>query len=189
MKKFFLRFNENIYLYSLLVFGFLIRLTYIFNFTKPESYLWSDAGFYDLRALQMAKGQYVMFSTYWPPFYHIFLGLIYRLLIWLGLENWRIKIYVIICALLGMIGLWCIYQIVKKLFSKKIGLIILGILILWYPLIYLNYLVMSENLFFPLVFLGLYFLIVKPLKLSTGLWLGLFWGLALITRPVFALEN
>ncbi|MEK6817585.1 MAG: hypothetical protein AABX80_02180, partial [Nanoarchaeota archaeon] len=78
MKEFFLRFKENIYLYGLLIFGFLLRLIYIFGFTKPESYLWSDAGYYDLRALQMAKGVYVMFSTYWPPFFHMFLSLIYR---------------------------------------------------------------------------------------------------------------
>lgn len=187
MKKLFLRFKENICLYGLLIFGFLLRLIYIFNFTKPESYLWSDPGGYDSRALEMANGVHIMFSTYFPPLFHMFLSLIYRPLIWLGLESWRIKIDIIIFALFYTLGFWCIYQITKKLFSKKIGLIVLAILIFWYPLIFLNYLVMSENLFFPLVFMGLYFLIVKPLKPSTGLWLGLLWGFALLSRPIFAL--
>ncbi len=187
MKNIFSFLKQDVWCYALLAFGFLIRLFYIFLFTTPKLYLWSDPGAYDLRALQMAKGQFVMFSTYWPPFYHIWLSLIYRPLIWLGLENQRIEIYVIISALLAMIGFWCVYQITKKLFSKKIGLIVLGMLIFWYPLIFMNYLVMSENLFFPLLFLGLYFLIIKPENASTGLWIGLFFGLAFLTRPIFAL--
>ncbi len=179
--------KDDVWCYALLGFGFTFRLFYIFIFTRPESYIWSDSAVYDGQALQMAKNQYVMFSTYLPPFFHIFLSWIYRPLIWLKLEDWRIKIDIVIFALFYIIGFWCIYQITKKLFSKKIGLIILTILIFWYPFIFLNYIVMSENLFFPLLFLGLYFLIVKPLRPSTGLWLGLFWGIAFITRPIFAL--
>ncbi|MEK7658533.1 MAG: hypothetical protein AAB352_01550 [Patescibacteria group bacterium] len=193
MRKLFLAIKNDILLYAMLMLGFVLRLFYIFIFTTPKLYLWSDPGAYDLRALQMAKGIHMMFSTYWPPFYHIWLSLIYRPLIWLGLENWRIEIYVVISALLAMVGFWCVYQIVKKLFpapagkSQKTALIVLALLILWYPLIYLNYLVMSENLFFPLLFLGLYFLITKPQNSSTGLWIGLFFGLAFLTRPIFAL--
>jgi len=187
MKKLSSQFKENIGLYGLLIFGFFLRLIYIFKFTKPMAYLWSDAGYYDLRALEVAKNIHTMFSTYWPPFFHLWLSLIYRPIIWLGLESQRIKIDIVIFALLYMVGFWCIYQIVKKLFSKNIGFIVLTILIFWYPLIFLNYLIMSENLFFPLLFLGLYLLIVKPLKPSTGLWLGLLWGTALLARPIFAL--
>lgn len=187
MKKFLTFIKEDIWAYILLAFGFLLRVFYIFLFTTPEKYLFSDPGYYDQRALQMAKDQYIMFSTYWPPFFHMFLSIIYRPLVWLGLENWRIKIDIIIFALLYIVAFWCIYQIAKKLFTKKIALIILAVLIFWYPFIFFNYLIMSENLFFPLLFLGLYFLIVKPIKHSTGLWLGLFWGFAFLTRPVFAL--
>lgn len=185
--KFLAFLKEDILAYALLAFGFLLRLFYIFLFTTPEKYLWSDPGGYDQRALQMAKDQYIMFSTYWPPFFHMVLSLIYKPLLWLGIENWRIKIDVVIFALLYIVGFWCIYQIVKKLFSKKIALIVLLILILWYPFIFLNYVIMSENLFFPLIFLGLYFLITRSEKPLTGFWLGLFWGLATITRPIFIL--
>jgi len=171
----------------LLIFGFFMRIIYIFCCTTPETYLWSDPGHYDNSAFLMAHNQYVQFSTYWPPFFHMWLSLIYRPLIWLGIENLRIKIDVIIFALLYIVGFWCIYKITEKLFSKKTALIILTILIFWYPFIFLNYLVMSENLFFPLIFLGLYFLIVKPLKPITGLWLGILWGFAFLARPVFAL--
>jgi 4-amino-4-deoxy-L-arabinose transferase-like glycosyltransferase len=187
IKKFLAVLKEDVWAYALLIFGFLLRLFYIFVFTKPESYLWSDAGEYDNRALQMAKGIHFPFSTYWPPFFHMFLSLIYRPLIWLGLENQRIKIDIIIFALLYIVGFWCIYQITKKLFSKKIALIVLTILILWYPFIFLNYLVMSENLFFPLFFLGLYFLVKNSTSPYTGFWLGLFWGIATITRPILLL--
>lgn len=186
IKETFLFLKKECWLYTLLAFGFLFRLFYIFIFTKPESYLWSDAGYYDLRALEMAGNQYLSNSTFWPPFFHIFLSFIYRPLVWLGIESWRIKIDIIIFAFFYIVGFWCIYQIAKKLFSQKIALIVLVILIFWYPLIFLNSVVMSENLFFPLLFLGLYLLIAKPLKPSTGLWLGLLWGIAFITRPIFA---
>ncbi len=178
--------KDQFYLYGLLIFGFFIRLVYIFSFTTPEKYLSSDPWGYDTRALQMAMGKHADFSTYWPPLFHIFLSLIYRPILWLGLAAFRIKIDIIIFALFYIIGFWCIYKIAEKLFSKKIALIILIALILWYPFIFLNYLVMSENLFFPLLFLGLYILIVKPIKPSTGIWLGILWGLAFLARPIFA---
>lgn len=187
MNKLYSHLKENIYLYCILIFGFLLRLFYIFVFTVPENYLGSDPGAYDSWALMFAKNQHIVFSTYWPPLFYIFLSFIYRPLIWLGIESWRIKIDVIIFAIFYMIGFWCIYQIAKKLFTKKIALIVLITLIFWYPFIFLNYLIMSENLFFPLVFLGLYLLIVKPLKPATGLWLGLLWGVALLGRPIFSL--
>ena len=187
MKKIILKLKDDILAYGLLFLGFILRLLYIFNFTKPESYLWSDAGTYDAHAMRMAKGIHIALSTYWPPFFHIFLSWIYRPLIWLGIENQRVTIDVVLFAIFYIIAFWCIYQIVKKLFSKKIALVVLAALILWYPFIFLNALIMSENLFLPLVFLGLYFLIVKPSTLINGFWMGFFWGLAIILRPIFAL--
>jgi 4-amino-4-deoxy-L-arabinose transferase-like glycosyltransferase len=178
--------KKNWILYSILLFGFCFRLFYIFTSTTPGMYLWSDPGGYDLRALKMASGQFVSGSTYWPPFFHIFLSLIYLPLRWLGLTSLRISIDVILFSIFYLIAFWCVYKIVEKLFSKKIGLIVLGIMILWYPFIFLNYLIMSENLFFLLLFLGLYLLIVKPIKPSTGIWLGLLWGSAFLCRPIFA---
>lgn len=179
-------FKERVLLCGLLAFGFVARVFYIFRYTTPEMYLWSDPGAYDLRAMQMARDQYVLFSTYWPPFFHIVLSFLYRFLVWLGLENWRIKVDVIIFALLYILAFWCIYQIVKKLFSEKIALIVLALLILWHPLIYMNFLIMSENLFFPLFFFGLYLLVTKPLKLWMGIIIGALWGMAFLSRPIFA---
>jgi len=187
MKKNTPKLKEDFYAYILLFFGFLLRLFYIFTFTSPEKYLWSDAGTYDVHAMRMAKGIHITLSTYWPPFFHIFLSCLYRPLIWLGLEEQRVKIDVILFSLFYILAFWCIYQIVKKLFSKKTALFVLTALILWYPFIFLNALIMSENLFFVLIFLGLYFLIVKPETPLNGFWIGLFWGIAIIARPIFAL--
>jgi 4-amino-4-deoxy-L-arabinose transferase-like glycosyltransferase len=187
MKKLFLKIKEDLLAYFILIAGFFLRLFYIFNFTRPENYLFSDPGGYDWRALMMAKDEFFLFSTYWPPFFHIFLSLIYRPILWLGLENWRIKIDVVMFAIFYIIAFWCIYKITEKLFSKKMAIGILIALIFWYPFIFFNYFVMSENLLFLLLFLGLYILIVKPIKISNGIWLGFFWGLAFLTRPVFAL--
>lgn len=187
MKNLLFELKKDLSAYLLLLAGFVLRIYYIFSFTTPEKYLWSDPGAYDLRALQMAKDQYVMFSTYWPPFFHIILSFLYRPLVWLNLVYLRIKVDVIIFALLYIIAFFCIYQIVKKMFSQKIALVVLAILIVWYPFIFLNYLVMSENLFILLFFVGLYFLITKTHNLYTGTWLGFLWACALLTRPIFAL--
>jgi len=179
--------KEKFWLWFLLVGGFLLRIFYIFDFTSPEKYLWSDAGEYDQRALMMAKGEHIDFSTYWPPFFHIILSLIYRPLAWLKLENWRIEIDIFIFAILYVAAFWCIYQICKKLFSVRISLFILSTLIVWYPLIFFNSLVMSENLFFFLVFWGLYILICRQNTILNGALLGIIWGSAFLTRPIFAL--
>jgi hypothetical protein len=187
MKKILLFLKEDWQAYTLLVFGFILRLLYIFNFTRPENYLFSDPGGYDWRALMMAKGEFVKFSTYFPQLFHMFLSLIYRPLNWLGIIDWRIKIDVVIFAIFYIVGFWCVYQIAKKLLSKKIGLAILIILILWYPFIYLNYVVMSENLFFPLFFMGLYILTTKTKRPLNGFLIGMFWGTAFITRPILIL--
>jgi len=181
-------FKEDILAYHLLFLGFLLRLFYIFSFTIPKNYLWSDAGTYDEHAMRMANGIHIALSTYWPPFFHIFLSWIYRPLIWLGLEQQRITIDIVLFSLFYIIGFWCIYQIAKKIFlSKKIADILLLALVLWYPFIYMNALIMSENLFFPLFFLGLYFLIIKPQTKFNGIIMGLLWGVAVITRPIFIL--
>jgi 4-amino-4-deoxy-L-arabinose transferase-like glycosyltransferase len=187
MRKIIFHLKENAWLYSLLFLGLALRLLYIFIFTTPESYLFSDPAGYDSRALLMASKQHIAFSTYFPPFFHIFLSFIYRPLIWLNIIDWRIKIDIIIFAIFYMVGFWCIYQIVKKLFTKKIAIIILLILIFWYPFLFLNYLIMSENLFFLLLFLGLYILVCKDLNIFNGIILGFIWGLALLCRPIFSL--
>jgi len=178
--------KKDTWAWVLLTFGFFLRLFYIFLFTTPEQYLRLDDG-YDQRALQIAEGKWLAFSTYFPPFTHLVLSLIYRPLIYLGIINWRTKIDIVIFALLYMLGFWCIYQITKKLFSEKIALTVLVILIFWYPFIFLNYVIQSENLFFPFVFLGLYILITKHQNPLNGLLIGTFWGIAFITRPIFAL--
>lgn len=187
MKKNISKIKEDFWAYIILACGFIIRIFYIFIFTKPEDYLWSDPGYYDERALQMAKGIHIIFSTYWPPFFHMFLSLIYRPLVWLGIDAWRIKIDVILFSIFYIIAFWCIYQIIKKLFNKKIALIALLVLIFWWPFVFLNYLIMSENLFFILFFCGLYFLITKPQNLFMGILLGILWGFAFLCRPIFAL--
>ena len=180
----FLSKKEDFWAWSLLIYGFLARILYIFCFTSPNDYLWSDAGTYDAHAMRMASGTHIELSTYWPPFFHIFLSLIYRILIWLGLEAQRVSVDIVVFGLFYAIGFWCIYQISKKLFSPKIALIILAVVTFWWPFVFLNALVMSENLFFPTFLLGFYFLIKNPEKLSTGMWVGLFWGIAAITRPI-----
>lgn len=185
-KKYLLKFGEKFWLYGILAFGFLLRIFYIFNFTTPEKYLFSDPGGYDARALFMAQDQYIASSTYWAPFFHIFLSFIYRPLVWLDLESWRIKIDVVLFAVFYTIAFWCIYQIAKKLFSQKTAFIILAALIFWWPFIFFNSLIMSENLFFLLFFFGLYVLIEKPKSSINGILLGILWGLALLTRPIFA---
>ncbi len=180
----FLSKKEDFWAWFLLIYGFAIRILYIFCFTSPNDYLWSDAGTYDVHAMRMASGTHIELSTYWPPFFHIFLSLIYRILMWLGLESQRVSFDVVIFGVFYAIGFWCIYQISKKLFSPKIALIILAVVAFWWPFVFLNALVMSENLFFPTFLLGFYFLIKSPEKPSTGIWVGLFWGIAAITRPI-----
>lgn len=179
--------KEDFWAWVLLVYGFAVRILYIFCFTSPNDYLWSDAGTYDVHAMRMASGTHIELSTYWPPFFHIFLSLIYRPLMWLGLESQRVYVDIVIFGILYAVGFWCIYQISKKLFSVKIALIILAVVTFWWPFIFLNALVMSENLFFPTFLLGFYFLIKNYEKPSTGIWVGLFWGIAAITRPIILL--
>jgi len=176
--------KEDSLAWTMLVYGFVVRILYIFCFTSPNDYLWSDAGTYDVHAMRMANGTHIELSTYWPPFFHIFLSLIYRVLMWLGLESQRISFNVVLFGVFYAIGFWCIYQISKRLFSSKIALIILAVVTFWWPFIFLNALVMSENLFFPTFLLGFYFLIKNPEKPITGIWVGLFWGIATITRPI-----
>lgn len=167
-----------------LIAAFVVRLIYVFGFTDYQHYLYTDMGAYDERASLLASGQYVNFSTYWAPFYHLFLAPIYYVLKLLGLYEQRVAVVVIISALGQVVAIWAIYKIVQKLYTKKLANFILPLLVFLYPWIYLNIFVLSENLFIPIFWLSLYFLISRTHNYKNLAIFGVLWGLAVIARPI-----
>jgi len=177
--------DEEPFVLFMMLLGFIIRILYIFIFTTPQDYLLSDMGGYDERACQMVEGQEILCPTYWPPFFHIFLSWVYRPLKLLGMLQYRTGIFIVLMALLSVMTNWALYRISLKLFSKRVAQIVLGIVTFWYPLIYLNVFVLSENIFIPLLYIGLYILVCGKQSVKNAVALGVLWSAAFLARPIF----
>ncbi len=176
--------GQKFNIWRLVVINFILRLVYIFVFTTPDNYLITDMGAYNERALNLVAGNPRPFPNYWAPFFHIFLSIIYWPLKQLDMMDYKVRLVVVILAVLGSFTVFFVYKITSKLFSEKSARIAAIITTLWYPLVYLNIFLLSENLFIPLLYLGLYIYFCRKDWEYSDLLLGVVWGMAVLTRPL-----
>ncbi len=176
---------EEPFLVSMLILGFILRVLYIFIFTSPQNYLTSDMGGYDGRACQLIRGEELAWPTYWSPFFHIFLSWLYRPLLLLGMIRYRVEIYIVLMAVFSVATNFALYKISLRLFSRNAARIVLTAATFWYPLVYVNIFILSENLFIPLMYTGLYVLACKKHDSWNAALLGLLWSVAFLARPIF----
>ena len=175
--------SNNRWIYKLALANFILRILYIFIFSTPDNYIITDMGAYNERALNLIRGNARPFTNYWAPFFHIFLAVIYWPLEKLNMLEYKIRLVVVILAILGSISVIFIYKITRKLFNEKAAKFSAIVYAIWYPIIYLNIFLLSENLFIPLLYFGLYLFYNKQKLQHSDLLVGLVLGLATITRP------
>ncbi len=142
----------------------------------------------DSIALYFVKGVEHVYPASWASFY-IPLAYFYKALNWLGMFDDRLFYVAIINCFLGAAGVVIFYSLAKIIFPgrSKTPTILSIIFSLYYPGLYFNALVLSENLFTPL-FLGSIYLIWRynGKSLFNPVITGLLLGICTAIRPILS---
>lgn len=165
------------------VLGILFRGYLLIEFTPPCC--GSDEGVYNSLAKNIVQqGEFVITKTddrtQWaekvygakPPLYPFFLAIVYKII---GINHTAVKvIQIFVSATVGLL----IYQIAKKIFSEKVGLISLVVYTFFWETAFMSLNLLSENLYW--LFLGLLvYLLIRTEKITivvtalTGITVGL----------------
>src|SRR3989339_451054 len=179
--------KEKKLLLLIVILSLLVRIGYIFLFTTPQNYINSDMSFYDQYADALVNGKQMTMWTAWAPFYYIYLAGWYWIFKLLGIYHLKYYLLPIIHSLIFALCTYLIFETTKKLSNARAALIASMIYAFYYPYIYLNIFVMSENLFFPLIIISLYLITCKLEKRRTYYLLGFLIALARLARPVLLL--
>lgn len=171
--------NHEAFLFLLTI---VVRGIVVFYLLEPTSYLRWLPFQNDRRGLDVAAGRVVSHPNAWSSYY-LFLGGLYAVLKPAGLIDYRIQIIVGLNTLLGAVAVIGFYRILKIFVDRKISFIGGVIFSVYYPAIYLNSMIMSENLFSLTLILGILLLLVKPTpkKLAAA---GCLLGISAIIRPI-----
>lgn len=150
-----------LYLGALVLLGLILRLWFIAVNDIDPRYSAADDGDYYQRALRLAAtGEYIDNSWLIRPPGHVFMfaGML-RLAIALGDSTLGIDmirgLHVLLSLLLIPVG----YDMARRLFGRPAGLIFAGLLAIWFPLVELPALILSEPLFFFMLVLHCWLLV------------------------------
>jgi hypothetical protein len=171
---------------ALMLLGLALRLWFIqVNVIDPR-YSAADDGDYYQRALRFAAtGVYSDNSWLIRPPLHVFMfASLIRFAMWLGDPTLGIPLIRAVHVALSLLTIPLGYDMARRLFNPLAGLIFAALLAVWFPLVELPALILSEPLFFFLLFYQLWAL-VRWRDSRRWPWLalaGLFLGLAALAR-------
>ena len=168
----------------LVILAFLARVIFIFFGTDYADYLTSDMGGYWQRALERFSGNECSVNQYaiWPPFFHIVLSWLFRVLDVFGWMKYALEVSLLLGAIIGALSAWFIGVItLRATNSCQMALGTAAFYGLSYPLVYFSAFMLSENLAIPLAILSLFFAIKCNFRgsLISGLALSFAAGVAL----------
>lgn len=160
----------------------IVRGIVVFYLLEPNSYLKWLPFQNDRRGLDVAAGRVVSHPNVWSSYY-LFLGGLYSILKPAGLISYRVQIVAVLNILLAGLGVCIFYRILNIFVNKKNAFISALIFLAYYPSIYLNSLIMSENLFSVSLMTGMLLLTSKSTlrKLAAA---GILLGISIVIRPI-----
>lgn len=169
--------STALFLTALILIGLALRLWFISVNDIDPRFSAADDGDYYQRALRLAAtGEYL--DNSWlirPPGHVFFFAAMLRLAIILGDSTAGIAmirgVQVALSLLLIPIG----YDLARRLFSPRAGLIFATLLAVWFPLVELPALILSEPLFFSMLTIHCWLLVRWRDSRSGGSWRGYAW--------------
>jgi len=165
------------------VFSVFIRGNIIFLLLRPTEYLrWLPAQNV-FRAETVLIEESVFFPDAWSSYY-LFLALFYKLLRFFGLYIYKTQALVILNIFLTGLAFVFFYQLAKTATGKIKAFLITLFSVVYYPLIYINALNLSENFFFFFLLFGLFLIVCTKNKVSFVA-AGFLLGFAAVNRPIF----
>jgi 4-amino-4-deoxy-L-arabinose transferase-like glycosyltransferase len=176
----FIRNNPRRALTSLLFVAFVARFAFILMM-QPDGYYFSDTRHYDNAANSILAGEGFGEKYGRSPLYPVFMALVYAVL---GHSFTAMRI---VEALLGVLLVWLIFQIAKKLFGETAAWASAILAAVFPHFILLTGILYSTNLFTVLLAASIYLLIIADEKMSY-VWLAASSAcaaLAALTFPAF----
>ncbi len=175
------KYDFKIFLVILLV-GINIKLIYTFYITDPGSYLKWLPNENHTRAVEVIEKGSSKHANAWGPYY-LFLSGQYKIFKLLGISN-----LIITSALLNVFlsSLACgfVYLLYTEIFNRKIAVLSTFVYILYFPANYLLPQMLSENIFTPLLIIGIYLVFLSKKNYLFTFFSGLFLGLAATARAI-----
>ena len=169
------RTREMLYVWGFILFNLILRVIFVFIFTDYTNYLSSDMGGYWNRANELLEGNVSGIDQWviWPPFYHILISQVFKVLQLLNMFSYRLEVVLGLNIFLGSISLYFLYEIIFIITGRKlISFVMLFIYGFAYPIIYMNAYILSENFAIPIVIISFYFLF-KDKYISSAIFLGI----------------
>lgn len=181
--------KKNYYVFIIVIASFITRMIYVFQYTDYKGYLVSDMGGYWDRAIGRYNGDLFPLSqwTGWGPFYHFYLTSIFKILSFLHLFDHKLEIVIFLGILFSSISIIFVYLISSYLLKEPHSILATLLYAFSYPLIYLNSLILTENLSIPILILAVFLLFTyhenKLIMFLTGAIL----AIAVACRPALGL--
>ena len=144
-----------------LIASTVLRFYYVFACTNYTNYLGSDMGNYWEGADRNFTGNLFDMAQYaiWPPFFSRVLALIFKFLEYFGLLQFKLQVVLSFFILLSTASVLCMFSISKQIMKNDwFALITATIYAFYYPLIYLNCCVLSENFAIPFTLISIWLL-------------------------------
>lgn len=181
--------SQQMQLVALLLFSCATKFAYVFLLTDWQHYLFSDfAGYWD-RAAQRAAGDVASVNQWaiWPPFWHIVLAEIFKVLDFVGLRAHALPVVLSLNILLSTLSVYLLYRIARLLYdSHGYAMLVAAAYGFFYPLVYFNAFVMSEHAAVTAVIAAL-FVVLRHDSVRATAGGGLLLALAVAMRPAFGL--
>lgn len=153
--------KRNTILLALVLIGLALRLWFVSVNVIDPRFSAADDGDYYQRALRFAAtGDYI--DNAWlirPPLHVLMFSAILWLCINLGEPNWGIPLIRLVQIALSLLTIPIGYGLARRLFGQRAGYTFAALMAIWFPMIELPALILSEPLFFFFLLLHLYLLI------------------------------
>jgi len=173
-----------------IIFGiFILKAFYLLHFTAYQSSVQYDMASYWYGAYERAWGDKFEFHQYGvaPPFYIYLCAYFLHAMSSLGMLSYALPLLIVLNVLLQSVSSYFVYLMADRLTGRKV--FAFGALFFYtlsYLQLYLNALVFPENLATPLLIIVIWIIVFRPLSLSSMLIAGLLLGIAVASKPLFA---
>ena len=139
---------------------------------------------FDLRASQLLAGETVFFPDAWSSF-HIILAGFYAAFEWLGALEHRVLLWAYVQCVMAAAAAALLYDLTRRVSGSNRIALAAGVLFsLYYPLLYLNTLVLSETTFVLAIVSAFHILLTSKRSVKTVSFASVLLGIALICRPI-----
>jgi hypothetical protein len=156
--------------------------------TDYGNYLVSDMGGYWFRALERFEGNDVNINQWviWPPFYHITLTWLFKVLDLFRLLPFKLEAVLFLNIILSTWSVYLVYFISRDMVQQTLTAIIITLIYsFYYPLVYFNAFVLSENLAIPMLIASVWAVFYR--KKASVLLGATFFAIAVAVRPNFGI--